>query len=37
MKEAEQERIRRALLKYCKLDTLAMVRVHQKLREVTHD
>ncbi len=30
----EQERIRRALLEYCKLDTLAMVRVHQKLREV---
>lgn len=34
MKEEEQERIRRALLEYCKLDTLAMVRVYQKLREV---
>jgi len=34
MEESEQERIRRALLEYCKLDTLAMVRVHQKLREV---
>ncbi|MDD3597288.1 DUF2779 domain-containing protein [Sulfuricurvum sp.] len=30
----EQERIRCALLEYCKLDTLAMVKVHQKLREV---
>lgn len=37
MTEAEQERIRRALLEYCKLDTLAMVRVHQKLREVLND
>jgi hypothetical protein len=34
MEETEQERIRCALLQYCKLDTLAMVRVHQKLREV---
>lgn len=32
--EEEQVRMRRALLEYCKLDTLAMVRVHQKLREV---
>nr|WP_245535173.1 DUF2779 domain-containing protein [Sulfuricurvum kujiense] len=37
MTSNEQERIRRALLEYCKLDTLAMVRVHQKLREVIHD
>lgn len=37
MEEVEQERIRHALLEYCKLDTLAMVRVHQKLREVIHD
>ncbi|MFZ3053341.1 MAG: DUF2779 domain-containing protein [Sulfuricurvum sp.] len=37
MESQEQERIRHALLEYCKLDTLAMVRVHQKLREVTHD
>lgn len=34
MGESEQERIRRALLEYCKLDTLAMVRVHLKLKEV---
>jgi hypothetical protein len=34
MEVQEQERIRRALLEYCKLDTLAMVKVHQKLREV---
>jgi len=34
MEAEEQERIRHALLEYCKLDTLAMVRVHQKLREV---
>ncbi|MFY9143120.1 DUF2779 domain-containing protein [Sulfuricurvum sp.] len=37
MEPQEQERIRRALLEYCRLDTLAMVRVHQKLREVIHD
>lgn len=30
----EQMGIRNGLLEYCKLDTLAMVRVHQKLREV---
>lgn len=30
----EQDRLRRALLEYCRLDTLAMVRVHQQLREV---
>lgn len=35
MMEAEdQERIRHALLEYCKLDTLAMVRVLNKLREI---
>lgn len=34
MEAEEQEQIRIALLKYCKLDTLAMVKVHQKLREV---
>ncbi len=34
MEKEEQERIRHALLEYCKLDTLAMVRVHQTLREV---
>lgn len=35
MEAEEQERMRQALLEYCKLDTLAMVRVHQKLRETT--
>lgn len=35
MEPQEKERICRALLEYCKLDTLAMVRVHQKLRKVT--
>jgi hypothetical protein len=34
MEPQQQERIRRTLLEYCKLDTLAMVKVHQKLREV---
>lgn len=37
MEPQEQERISHALLEYCKLDTLAMVRVHQKLKEVIHD
>ena len=30
----EQDLIRKALLAYCKLDTLAMVKVLEKLREV---
>ena len=30
----EQEKVRKNLLKYCGLDTLAMVRVWEKLREV---
>ncbi|MDD5160497.1 MAG: DUF2779 domain-containing protein [Sulfuricurvum sp.] len=34
MEPQEQERIRRALLEYCELDTLAMVRVLNKLREI---
>ena len=34
MDTAEKERTREALLKYCELDTLAMVRVLEKLREV---
>jgi hypothetical protein len=29
-----KEKMRNALLEYCKLDTLAMVRVLEKLREV---
>lgn len=30
----EQERLRRSLLKYCELDTYAMVKIWQKLKEV---
>lgn len=29
---AERERVRKALLEYCKLDTLAMVRIYEKLK-----
>jgi hypothetical protein len=29
---AETERIRKALLEYCRLDTLAMVRILEKLK-----
>ncbi len=32
----EQEKIRRGLLAYCKLDTLAMVNIWEKLREVVN-
>ncbi len=32
--DTEKEKMRNALLEYCKLDTLAMVRVLEKLREV---
>ena len=31
---AEMDRIRRGLLEYCTLDTLAMVRIFEKLREI---
>ena len=31
----EQKKIRDALLKYCKLDTLAMVKIWENLKEVT--
>lgn len=31
----EQMKVREQLLKYCELDTLAMVKVLQKLKEVT--
>lgn len=37
LQEGEKEKMRKALLEYCKLDTLAMVKVLEKLREVTHD
>ena len=30
---SERERIRSGLLRYCELDTLAMVRIHQFIRE----
>jgi len=32
-----KEKLRNALLEYCKLDTLAMVEVLKKLKEVTND
>ncbi len=35
--EVEREQIRRALLAYCRLDTLAMVKILERLREVTDD
>ena len=33
MDKAQRERTRRNLLKYCELDTYAMVKVWEKLRE----
>ena len=33
MDEDERERIRKNLLEYCKLDTFAMVKVWEKLKE----
>ncbi len=33
-RKEEQEEIRKALLEYCKLDTLAMVKVWEKLKEI---
>ena len=30
----EQEHIRERLLKYCELDTFAMVKIYEKLKEV---
>ena len=37
MDSEKKEKMREALLEYCKLDTLAMVRVLNKLREVSDD
>ena len=37
MNESERQVIRKALLDYCCLDTLAMVRVHEELRRVSHE
>ena len=34
LEEGEKEKLRNALLEYCKLDTFAMVRVLERLREV---
>ncbi len=34
LEEDEKEKLRNSLLEYCRLDTLAMVRVLGKLREV---
>jgi hypothetical protein len=35
LEDSEKQKIRNALLKYCKLDTLAMVKVLEKLKQVT--
>ena len=32
---AEIERVRQGLLEYCRMDTLGMVRLYEKLREIT--
>ena len=37
MNESERQVIRKALLDYCCLDTLAMVRVHEERRRVSYD
>jgi hypothetical protein len=37
MTEEERERTRKDLLEYCKLDTLAMVKIWEKLKQVTED
>ena len=37
LNSVEKEKMREALLAYCKLDTLAMVRVLNKLKEVSYD
>ena len=34
MSKEEQKKVRNALLKYCKLDTYAMVKIYEKLKEV---
>ena len=37
LQEDEKEKMKMALLEYCKLDTLAMVKILEKLREVAYD
>ena len=34
MPKEEQEKVRNGLLKYCELDTYAMVKVREKLKEI---
>ena len=34
LNENDKEKLRKNLLKYCELDTLAMVKIHEKLMEV---
>ena len=34
MQDEEREAIRKALLKYCELDTLAMVMLHEGLKDL---
>ena len=35
LNKEEKEKLRKALLKYCELDTYAMVKIYEKLKEVT--
>ena len=35
LSKKEQEELRKSLLEYCKLDTYAMVKIYDKLKEVT--
>ena len=37
LEKEEQEKVRENLLKYCKLDTYAMVKIWQKLNEVVKE
>ena len=37
MSEAEREDLRRSLLEYCRMDTLAMVLLLRRLRELARD
>jgi hypothetical protein len=37
MDDKERDEIKNALLRYCELDTLAMVIVYEHLKEITED
>jgi hypothetical protein len=37
MEEEKKQKMRKALLEYCKLDTLAMVKILEQLRKVIYD